>query len=136
MRTLAIRVIGADQSCNMYRGAMEHLAGFRIEAAADPNPQALQAAGEKLGARQLFTPPEQMLRYVVLDAVIIASPPFFHLEHVTAAALAGCAVFAEKPLARTSVEARAMVDACRSAGVLFMVGFNRRFLPPLRTARK
>jgi predicted dehydrogenase len=75
-----------------------------------------------------------MLQTVALDGVIVASPPFCHLEHVQAAARAGVPVLCEKPLARTVAEAQAMLAACRQAGTLLMVAFNRRFLSPLWTA--
>jgi predicted dehydrogenase len=40
----------------------------------------------------------------------------------------------EKPMARTPSEAHGMVEACKQSRVLLMVGFSRRFLPPLWTA--
>ena len=136
MNSIRIGLIGAGASCWMYQPAVKHLPGFAIVAAADPNPKGLQNAREWLGTEHLFASADEMLRAVPLDGVIVASPPFCHLEHVRAAAQAGLPVLCEKPMARTVAEAQAMVDACQQADVLFMVGFNRRFLSPLWTATK
>ncbi len=133
-QTVKLGLIGAGVSCWMYKSAAQHLAGFEIVAAADPKPEALKTAQEILGTRRSYATVEAMLAAGGLDGVIIASPPFCHLEHVQTVASRGVAVFCEKPMARTVAEATQMVDACRQAGVLFMVGFNRRFLSPLWTA--
>jgi predicted dehydrogenase len=64
-----------------------------------------------------------------LDAVIIATPEPSHLEHVTAAALAGCAVLVEKPVAASLADVRAMIAAGRDAGVIAMAAHVERFEP-------
>jgi len=53
-----------------------------------------------------------------VDAVYVSSVNQQHREQVEAAAAAGKHVLAEKPLALTLADARAMVDACRAAGVV------------------
>jgi len=55
---------------------------------------------------------------------------------VLAAIRAGQHVFCEKPLGRTAGEARELRDAAARAGVVTMVGFNYRFIPALRLARR
>lgn len=64
-----------------------------------------------------------------IDAVVLASPPWLHLQQAGQAAGAGKPVFVEKPLALIASEAAAVVAACNDAGVPLAVGFNRRFLP-------
>ncbi len=64
-----------------------------------------------------------------IDAVILASPPWLHLEQVEQAAQSGKPVFVEKPLALIAGEAAAAMAVCNAAGVPLAVGFNRRFLP-------
>jgi len=64
-----------------------------------------------------------------VDAVIVATPPDVH-EPITVAALrAGKHVLCEKPLARTSTEARNMARAAAEAGRVLLCGFNHRFHP-------
>lgn len=65
-------------------------------------------------------------------AVILTTPNTMHCEQVVAAAAAGRHVFCEKPLALAVAEARAMVSACRDAGVTLGIGHERRFEPAMQ----
>ncbi len=62
-----------------------------------------------------------------LDAVILASPDKLHAPQAVAAARAGKHVFSEKPMATSVAEARAMVNACREAGVKLGVAYHLRW---------
>jgi predicted dehydrogenase len=73
-------------------------------------------------ARALVDDPE-------VDAVYVATPPSSHAEYTRMAAHAGKPVYVEKPMARTFAECRAMIDACRDAGVPLFVAYYRRALP-------
>jgi predicted dehydrogenase len=64
------------------------------------------------------------------------APNHLHREPCLAAIAAGKHVFCEKPLGRTAAEARELRDAAARAGVVGMVGFNYRFLPAVRLARR
>jgi predicted dehydrogenase len=66
-----------------------------------------------------------------VDVVDICTPPGTHAEIAIAAAAAGKDVLCEKPFAVTTADARAALDAVRSAGVRHAVGFNYRRLPAL-----
>jgi levoglucosan dehydrogenase len=71
-----------------------------------------------------------------VDLIDIAVPNDRHAEIAIAAADAGKHVLCEKPLARTTEEARAMRDAVVRAGVTNMVAFNYRRTPAVALARK
>lgn len=71
-----------------------------------------------------------------LDAVVVCSPTSDHRRHVEAVAAAGCHVLCEKPLATTVDDGRAMLAACREAGVQLHAAFVSRFLPHVRTAKE
>ena len=62
-----------------------------------------------------------------LDAVFIASPDRLHAEQTILAAQAKKHVLVEKPMATSPGEAKAMVDACRAAGVRLGVAFHLRW---------
>lgn len=64
-----------------------------------------------------------------VDAVYIAVPNHLHREYVVRAAEKGVHVLCEKPLAVTSDECRAMVDACRANGVKLMTAYRLHFDP-------
>jgi len=57
-----------------------------------------------------------------VDALIIATPPSSHAEIGLQAIAAGKHVLIEKPLATSSRQARALIDAAQSAGVVLMSG--------------
>jgi glucose-fructose oxidoreductase len=63
------------------------------------------------------------------DAAYIATPNSEHVTHAVRAARAGVHVLCEKPLAATTDDARAMIDACRQAGVLLMTAYRLHFDP-------
>jgi predicted dehydrogenase len=71
-----------------------------------------------------------------VDLVDIAVPNDAHAEIAIAAAQAGKHVICEKPLARTVEEARAMLEAVTSAGVVNMVAFSYRRTPAVVLARQ
>jgi predicted dehydrogenase len=71
-----------------------------------------------------------------IKAVVLATPHSLHRPMVEASARAGKQVFCEKPLALNSVDAAAMVEACRKAGVVLGVGHNRRLWPSMQALKR
>ena len=71
-----------------------------------------------------------------IDAVDIVTPNDSHAEIAIAALEAGKHVLCEKPLARSAVEAKTMLDAARKAGTVTMVAFNYRRTPAVALAKK
>lgn len=79
---------------------------------------------------------EDALEDPAIEAVVLATPHSLHRPQVEASARAGKAVFCEKPLALTLVDAHAMLAACNAAGVVLGVGHLRRFWPSMRALRR
>jgi len=102
---------------------------LRFVLGADPSPP---AAGLSIAVASFA----DILANPSVRAVVLATPHSLHREQVIAAARAGKHVFCEKPLALTAADARAMLDACREAGVRLAVGHNRRFWPSMRALRQ
>ena len=61
-----------------------------------------------------------------IEAVINTTSNDVHLDTTRAAAAAGKHVFLDKPIANTIADARALTDACREAGVVLALGYQRR----------
>lgn len=62
------------------------------------------------------------------DGVVIATPSAQHADEARRALEAGCAVFCQKPLARSGAEAATVVDAARAADRLLGVDLSYRHL--------
>ncbi|MBI2762087.1 MAG: Gfo/Idh/MocA family oxidoreductase [Chloroflexi bacterium] len=71
-----------------------------------------------------------------VDAVWVTTPHNLHRPVVEAAAAARKHVLCEKPLATTVDDARAIVAACRRAGVALGAGFHLRHHPIHREVRR
>jgi predicted dehydrogenase len=64
-----------------------------------------------------------------LDAVVVATPDFWHAPHATGALKAGKHVYCEKEMSNTLDGARSMVLAQRETGKLLQIGHQRRSNP-------
>ena len=64
-----------------------------------------------------------------LDAVVVATPDFWHSEHAVACLKAGKHVYCEKEMSNTLEGARSMVLAQRETGKLLQIGHQRRSNP-------
>ena len=84
----------------------------------------------------LTTELDDVLRDPQVQAVVLATPHSLHTEQIVACAIAGKAVFCEKPLALKAADAKRSVEACQQAGVLLGIGTNKRFWPCMRELRK
>jgi len=71
-----------------------------------------------------------------VDAIVIVTPSTTHAEIAIAAAKAGKAIFCEKPLALTVAECEAIDATVNETGVLFQLGFMRRFDPGYAAAKR
>ena len=67
-----------------------------------------------------------------LDAVIIATPDFWHAPHTVACLEAGLHVYCEKEMSNTLEGARKMVEAANKSGKLLQIGHQRRSNPRYR----
>lgn len=100
--------------------------GATVTAVVDPVREVGAAAAARLQA-SYFPSLQEALQHAAFDAVCIASPTFTHRDLVVQAARAGKHVFCEKPMAMGLEEALEMIRVTREAGIVFQVGFMRRF---------
>lgn len=137
MADLRVGVIGLGRMGWLHAAQLSgSIRGARLVAAAvDPeHKKRLDADGsapcplvEDAGA--LFDDPS-------LDAIVVVSPTNAHREHIERAALAGKAVFAEKPIAGSVDDALAVAETVRRSDIPFQIGFQRRFDPGYARARE
>ncbi len=88
-----------------------------------------------LDTSQLFVGPnafQQIAASKEVDAIVIATPPFYHPQHLEAAAAAGKHVYLEKPVAVDVPGAKKVMEIGKRAGgkLSLDVGFQIRDCPP------
>jgi predicted dehydrogenase len=79
---------------------------------------------------------EDLLEDQDLNALVIATPVRFHFQMAKAALEAGKHVFIEKPMARTTAEAEALVSLAEQKGLVLMVGHTFLFSPAVRRMKE
>jgi predicted dehydrogenase len=94
----------------------------------------IEAYGKKLGFKGTpYTDYKEMLDTEKdLDAVIVATPDFWHSEHTCACLEKGLHVYCEKEMSNTIEGARKMVETARRTGKLLQIGHQRRSNPRYR----
>ena len=126
MARLRIGIIGGGTIARAHLPRLrERSDAVEIAAVADVNEAAGAALANDFGISHVVTDYRQLLPHV--DAVLICIPTHLHAEIAVESLRAGKAVFCEKPLARTVVQADAIAQAVREAGRPFQIGFVRRF---------
>ena len=78
----------------------------------------------------------ELLDNVELDFVDIATAPHIHRQQVEAAAQHGLNIICQKPFAPTLADAKAMIDICKQANVLFSINENWRWRGWYREIKK
>lgn len=102
----------------------------------DVTDEAAADAAQRFGFESWSSDWESVVASDEIDIVDIVTPNNLHAPMAIAAAEAGKHIICEKPLARTSDEAKEMLDAVTKAGVVHMVAFNYRRTPAVALARK
>jgi UDP-N-acetyl-2-amino-2-deoxyglucuronate dehydrogenase len=126
-RKLRFALIGCGRIAGKHLEAIEkHAENIELAAVCDTNPQRLQTAVERTGARG-FASLTELLQKSDVDIVVLATPSGLHPAQTIESAAAGRHVMTEKPMATRWQDGLAMVEACDKAGVrLFVVKQNRR----------
>ncbi|PWJ55215.1 Predicted dehydrogenase [Quadrisphaera granulorum] len=115
-RPLRVGVVGAGKISEQYSASLARLPQLALTAVADLDAGRAEAlASAHAGARAL--PLQQLLEDDDVDVVLNLTIPAAHAEVALAAIAAGKHVYGEKPLAATTAEGRAVLEAAAAAGV-------------------
>jgi len=106
-----------------------------LEAVCDIDPKRAEEVGKKYGVPH-FTRHEDLFASGLADAVLIATPHYFHPTIAIDAFKAGLHVLSEKPIAVSVDMAERMIKAAKKSGKVFGVMFQMRTLPAIRKARE
>jgi len=106
-----------------------------LAAVADIRPERAKEMGEEFSVPH-FTDHRELIASGLVDAVVIATPHYFHPPIAIDAFKAGLHVLSEKPLAVRISRAEQMVEAARASGKVFCVMFQMRTEANVRKARE
>lgn len=130
---LRLGVIGLGRAFTLMLPTFVAHPRISLVAATDPRPDAVARFASDLKASGYDTA-EALCADASVQAVYVASPHQFHVEHVKLAAAAGKHILVEKPMALTVEDCLAMIAAASEAGVHLLVGHSHSYdLPYLRT---
>lgn len=132
---LNIALIGAGAQGQILLTSCLKLPGLRFKAVCDiwtefnqrRAVRMLQAYGHDVRGYEDYR--EMLSQEQDLDAVIIATPDFWHAEQTIACLNAGLDVYCEKEMSNSLADARRMVLAARETGKLLQIGHQRRSNP-------
>ena len=131
MANLRAGLIGLGMMGRHHARNLRALDGVDLVAVAD-------AAGDRHGVAGGLPvlPNVEALIEVGLDYAVVALPTEFHSEAALALAAAGVHTLIEKPLAKTTAEAKGLAKAFAAAGLIGAVGHIERYNPALQHLRK
>jgi len=122
---LRVACVGMGWWSDVLADAIRRSGKLKIVACCTRSQQKREAFAAKYGCRAAASY-ENVLGDPAVEAVINTTPNDVHLETTRAAAAAGKHVFLDKPIANTVSDGRAITEACRSAGIVLALGYQRR----------
>ena len=134
-RPLRVAAIGMGWWSDVLADAVARSGKIEIAACFTRSEQKREAFAAKYRCRAAASYAE-ILADPTIEAIINTTPNDVHLETTRAAAEAGKHVFLDKPIANTVAQARAITEACRNAGVVLALGYQRRRESQFRWIRR
>lgn len=125
-----IAIIGCGGIANgKHMPSLKKLDNVQMVAFCDIIPERAEEAKAKYGTEdaKVYSDYKELLKDGSIDIVHVCTPNDSHAEITIAALESGKHVMSEKPMAKTAVDARRMVEAAKRTGKKLTVGYNNRF---------
>ena len=122
---LCVACIGMGWWSDVLADAIKRSGKLTIAACYSRSNQKRKAFADKYGCRAASSY-EEVLSDDSIKAIVNTTPNNVHLETTRSAARAGKHVFLDKPIANSIADGRAIATACREAGVVLAIGYQRR----------
>jgi phthalate 4,5-cis-dihydrodiol dehydrogenase len=130
---LKLGVIGLGRAFTLMLPTFAAHPHVAMVAACDPRPDARARFAEEFGAK-VYEAADALCADPAVQAVYVASPHQFHVDHVKLAAMHGKHVLVEKPMALTVDDCLEMIEAAKQRGIQLLVGHSHSYdLPYLHT---
>ena len=131
---IQVALFGAGRIGKIHAANLAAQAGVQFKYVVDVNAEAANALAAIHGGSSASV--DAALADPEVKAVVIASSTDTHADLILRSAAAGKAIFCEKPVDLTIDRARACAAAVKEAGVLCMLGFQRRYDPTFNVLKK
>jgi predicted dehydrogenase len=122
---LRVACLGMGWWSDVLADAMKRSDRFEIVSCYTRSDEKRQAFAKKYGCVPAPSY-DAILKDKRIEAIINTTPNNVHKETTCAAAEAGKHVFLDKPISTTIADARSLTAACRKAGVVLALGYQRR----------
>ena len=133
---LGIAVIGYGYwGPNLVRNFSE-IDGANVRAVVDRDESMLERVSRRYPAVDTTREASSVMKRTDVDAVVIATPVSTHFPLAMQAIKAGKHVLVEKPMAATTEEAEAMIEAADAAGLLLMVDHSFPYTGAVRKLKE
>lgn len=106
-----------------------------VHTVADLNPALLEKVAKRYPATKTTTDAMELINDPEIDAVAIATPVATHFSLAMAALRAGKHVWLEKPMAETSLQARALVEEAEKRGLTLHIDHTFIYTGPVKKMR-
>ncbi|MDF2566637.1 MAG: oxidoreductase domain protein [Oscillospiraceae bacterium] len=138
MKKLKIGIVGignmgSAHAVSIFSGNIPEM---ELAAVCDTDDKKRLWAKEKLGGAAVFDDYEKLLNSGLIDALIIATPHYFHPEIAIKAFESGVHVLTEKPAGVSVKQVERMNEAANRSGKIFGIMFNQRTSPIYQRARE
>jgi myo-inositol 2-dehydrogenase/D-chiro-inositol 1-dehydrogenase len=124
---IEVAVFGAGRIGKIHAANVARHPQAKLKYVVDTHAPSAEALAAELGATVVSV--EEALNDPAIGAVVIGSSTDTHADLILRSAAAGKAIFCEKPVDLDVQRARECEAAVNKAGVICMVGFQRRFDP-------
>jgi len=135
MERVRIGVIGCGGMGQAHIKSIKELPEAELGAVSDIDGETVEKVSKEHGVKG-FVDYRELLESGLVDAVLIATPHYFHPPIGIAAFEKGLHVLSEKPIAVAVSAADEFLKAARKSGKVFAVMFQQRTLPAIRLARE
>lgn len=130
---IRIAVVGFGLVGKRHAESIRRLPGLNLAAIVEPDTRSRELAIE-LGS-PCFGSLDEMFDATTIDGIVLATPTPMHTEQGLECIARKCPLLIEKPIAVTSREALALVNAAKAADVPLLVGHHRRHSSMVRAAK-
>src|SRR5687767_14518928 len=132
---LRVACLGMGWWSDVLADAIKRTNKIEIVSCYTRSPDKREAFAKKYGCKAVASY-EDVLKDTSIEAIVNTTPNNAHLETTRAAAEAGKHTFLDKPIANTVSDGRAITQACRKAGVVLALGYQRRRESHFRVVKK